>query len=92
MTNKRLEIIEKLKQCEERKLYFENALNDLVSPYTKKVEIMVDIKSESYNKKHINGEYVKADIQLMSDYIKSEISNCEETTLFLFEELQGGMK
>lgn len=72
----RLEIIEKLRELEERKINFENLLKDMSSYYHKESFISVDISTQDYNRRY-KDEKVKVTTDVFIGYLQEEINNLE---------------
>ncbi len=82
----RLEIINKLKELEERKTLFINLNNDINSHYTDKCFINAKIETKLFDKKY-NNESIKVNKVIFTNYINEEIKIIEDHINKLIKEL-----
>ena len=91
MSNKRLEIIEKLRVAEENLINLKKVLADCDNYYFKTVHMSVLVDTQSFDKKY-KGEDIQLSPVYFKEYLDVEIKSHEIMIKELIEELTKGLK
>jgi hypothetical protein len=86
----RLEVIEKLKTCQERLNTFKELKNDIDNYYFKSAHFDVRLETQQHlNTRQYKGGEIQVQKHLFITYLKNEIESLEERMKILMTELLG---